>query len=300
MAIVNGLTNVPNGEKYFLNNLVGLLRQDRYCTIWFIAALFFVDIIFYFVVKLGRGNIYLQGVFALAVLGIAILFNQALPYTNLVWNIDVSLFGVIFIYFGYLFNNIKLAKIRDTVLKSRIFSLILGIVLFAVGIYFAEANYLATGKHIEMWGRIYTEYYLTIPAAIIYSYGILFISNAVRNKVLVELGKATLVILAFHHILMIPIFNNFIAEGWFNSLRGVRGDDIRVLAYTLCSTVFSISALIPLYYLIVNSPFAFILNRKAPEFYKKAISWAVNKLKLIFTKKNKECVCTDDKGDKNE
>lgn len=69
-----------------------------------------------------------------------------------------------------------------------------------------------------MWARQYEKYYLIIPAATFSSLGVILICNAIRNKVLAEFGRSTLILLPFHQIVTIPLFNEYIAKGWYESV----------------------------------------------------------------------------------
>ena len=252
--------------KFFGTMLIKLLQQKRTYPIWFVGALFFSDIFFYFIVKIGKNKSYFVFIGGVLFLTVAIIFNIYYRY-RFFWNIDVALFGVFFVCIGYLFAHKDFSKIREFLLGNRLYSLGIGIILFVLGQILGEYNYHTYSSHLEMWGMNYNKYYLTIPCAVFSSLGIIFISNSIRNKVMQELGKTTLVILAFHQIVTIPLFNNAIAVTWFNNISSLSGDSIQYIFYCLVSSLFSIVCLVSVHYLIIYSPFAFILNKKIKPFY---------------------------------
>lgn len=274
-------TSNPLDIKYFGTMIINMLEQKRVYPLWFVGALFFSDVFFYFIYKLSRDKSYGILIGSLIFLGIAIICNKYYKY-RYVWNIDVSLFGVFFVGMGYLFNHKDMTNIREFLLKNRIISLFVGLLLVVLGQIFGEYNFHTYNTYLEMWGMSYDKYYLVIPCAVFSSFGVILISNAMRNKVLVELGKTTLVLLAFHQIITIPIFNQDIASNWYESIRTLEPNNINYLTFSFASTLFSIVTLVMVYYFIVYSPFAFILNKKTKPFYKETIL----KLKSKLSKKS--------------
>ncbi len=277
------LAGNPKDITYIGQMLINLIEQKRVYALWFVGALFFADVFFYSVVKLGRKKLVYCTLIALAFLGIAIFFNKFFNYTY-VWNIDVSLFGVFFIFIGYLFNHQDLTRIRTFLLSKRWISLLIGIALFAIGYLISEYNYHSYGTYLEMWARQYQKYYLTLPSAVSNSLGVILICNGIRNKVFSEFGKSTIVLLAFHQVVTIPIFNNYLASGWYQSVRILGTENLNYLFYCVVSSIFSTITLLLFYYFIIYSPFAFIINRKIPQFYKDFFSKIKLKLINIFKK----------------
>ena len=269
-------TNSPLTIRHVGTMLIQLLEQKRVYPIWFVGALLFADIFFYFVVKAGKNKLLPCALFSSLFLGLAIFFNIYYRY-RFVWNIDVALFGVFFVFIGYAFSHDKLTKIREFLLQKRWISLLFGIGLFLVGQAFGEYNYRVYQLHLEMWAMQYGQYHLTIPCAVLSSLGVILFSNAITNRFLGELGKTTLVLLAFHQILTLPLFYGC-THTWYAQIAPLGGDDWRYLLYHLTATLVSVITLAGVHYLIIYSPFAFIINKKIPNFYKEKWEWFKGKL----------------------
>ena len=281
MASIRG---TPYEINYIGNMIINLIEQKRVFPLWFVGSLFFADVFFYAVYKASKNKLPLLCFFSLLFLGGGIFFNKYFNWTY-VWNIDVSLFGVFFIFIGYTFSHKSLTKVRKFVLSKRWISLLIGIGLFLIGLLISEYNYHTYNLHLEMWARQYEKYYLTIPAAILSSIGVILMCNGIRNKVMAEFGKATLILLPFHQIVTIPLFNDYIAHDWFVSLTPVAwSNDYQWAFYSLTSAVFSTGVLLLFYYFIIYSPFAFIINRKIPLYYKNLYSLVKTK---VLNLKNK-------------
>ncbi len=251
---------------YFIDRFNGLLEQKRAYALWFVGALFCSDLIFYFVIKASRNNLFFIILISFIILLMGIYFNKERGYVVLLWNLDVGLMGVIFVCAGYILKHPTFTKIYNFIFKNRWISLIFSIVLFLLGYFISKYNYDTYHLHMEMWARQYQKYYLTIPAAILCSYGVVCFSYSISNKIMGELGKTTLIILAFHQGLAFHIFNVHIASNWWIQVVQVNELGYYFL-YATTETIFSMILLIALYYLILYSPLAFILNKKMPKIY---------------------------------
>ncbi len=270
------------GPNHIGTMLIKLLEQKSVYPIWFLGALLFSDIMFYFIVKWGKNKLIPCGLLSLLFLAIAIYFNRYFKY-RYAWNIDVALFGVFFVGCGYLFGHTKSVRIRDFLLSSKWISLIFGVLLFALGQVLGEINYYRFNTHLEMWAMQYDKYYLTLPCALLSSFGVILTCNAISNNLFACLGKATLVMLAFHQIVTIPLFKH-LTVGWYEGVVYLSGNDWRYLLYNITSTLFSVVILSLVHLVIINSPFAFMVNKKMPEYYKDF--WV--KIKRDFIRKNEK------------
>lgn len=266
-------------DTFVWNKLIDLLGQNREYTIWFVACLFTTDVLFYFVHKLGFGNLIAMGVLTCAVLFIAIFFNKKLPNRIFFWNLDVALFGELFVYFGYLFGHEKTKKVYGFLTKNRVISLLFGLSLLIIGLYISNINYVKTNMHLEMWGRRYKEYYLVLPSSVIASFGVILLSKTIDNKFFAEMGKTTIIMIAFHQVFTLPAYNNFIAKSWWLLTPTYDNGNVMLYLYGLCATLFCFITLTPFYYLLKYSPFAFTIGKKMPDFYKKACYKLINSIK---------------------
>jgi len=284
LIIIEQIINkVPFDIGYFLDHFFSLLEQKRAYALWFVGALFCSDLLFYFVIKASKNKLPFVILISFIILLLGIYFNVKRGNVVLLWNLDVGLIGVIFVCAGYILRHPTLAKVHDFIFKKRWIALVFAIVLFALGYLISKYNYDTYHMHMEMWARQYQKYYLTIPAAILCSYGILCFSYSISNKILGELGKTTLVILAFHQVLTFNIFNS-IAANWWTQVCQVNNLWYYFL-YATVETIFTLALLIPLHYLIVYSPFAFILNKKLHPIYKEKWQQFLDSLKRKLAKK---------------
>lgn len=84
-----------------LNIIIKFVIQKRYFTLWFIACLFCLNIIFYVIVKLSRDNLIKIGLISVSLTIVGLIYyklgGKALP-----WNLDVCFTAITFFYVGYL------------------------------------------------------------------------------------------------------------------------------------------------------------------------------------------------------
>lgn len=263
---------------YFMDNFVELIIQKRVFALWFVGALFCSDLLFYFVLKVSKQKLSFTIITSLIFLGIAIIFNIIYP-KSLPWNFDVSLFGVFFVSLGYIFRRKELENVYNFCIKKRLYSLLIGCLSLTIGLLLEYINYKNFNLHLEMWGLQYQKYYLVIPSAIFGSFGIILISDAITNKAFGELGKTTLVLLAFHQTLSMPLFKNDLFPEWYSYINSLPKLDINRPLFALVETLFSLVMLLPIHYLIIYSPLAICLNQKIKPFWSKLINKVFGKEK---------------------
>lgn len=263
--------------RFFFNGLGDLYEQKRTFAIWFVAALFISDILFYLIYACGRGKIWAISLLEAALLAFSIVSNKYFP-RMLAWNMDAALFGTFFVFLGFIFNNPKLKKVQDFMMMNRLVSLGFGLAIFAGAMGLAYLEFKTKNLHLEMFQGQYKDYWLTLPAAFLGSLGVVLISKAIDNKVFSELGKTTLVLLAFHQIMVNYIFDVYVVKSWFMTIPQMAPNSLQRASYAFAETGFDLLILVPLYYVFIYTPLAFTLNKPMPGYWLKFVSWIKQKL----------------------
>ena len=192
----------------FLGGLLNLLYQRRFWTLWFIACLFFLNIIFYAIVRFGKNEkIRAAIVILLAVVGIT---YYKIGGGGIFWNIDVCLTAMPFFYVGYLGR--KTDFISTKILKNRWKWLMLaGFVAADVICYLV--NLRMTGQFLEFWGNIYGFAPLTYLGAFAGIFAVIILGDACHGFApLRYLGENTMLLYAWHQTMLIPIIQKFFIE----------------------------------------------------------------------------------------
>ena len=199
----------------FLGGMLNLLYQCRFWTLWFIACLFFLNILLYIIMKCSKNEKVRAGiVVVLAILG---LTYYKIGGGGIFWNIDVCLTTMPFFYGGYLCR--KTDFINSKILKNRYkWALFAGFVAADVVCYIV--NLRMTGQFLELWGNQYGFAPLTYVGAFAGTFALIILADACRGFFpLRYLGENTMLIYAWHQTMMIPIIQKiFIVNDLFQGV----------------------------------------------------------------------------------
>lgn len=207
-----------------LKIIVYFLLQRRLWVLWFIACLFWLNIIFYFFIKWKYSDIKKIVISLLiALLGV---FYYKLGGKILPWNIDVCFTAFPFFYFGYLY------KYYEEKVDKKIIQLNPEIYLFLLlltNISFAFLSKNLTGKILEMYGMEYGFFPFVYISAFAGIFFIIMIAKQIRYKginYIKYIGKNTLVYYAWHQTIIIPIIYKVLEKVNINTLllnKGILG-----------------------------------------------------------------------------
>lgn len=175
--------------------------QKRLWTLWYIACLFFLNIIFYLVTKFAKKNI------SKAVIVIAIAFVGLLYYESggkpLPWNIDVCFTAIPFFFVGFLLKQFR--DKTEKVLSKKSVSFILFIVFGLINVVFGYLNIRTTGKGLEMFDSEYANPIFTYISAFAGIFAVIIFSEFFTFKPIKFIGENSLVYYAWHQTIMIPV-----------------------------------------------------------------------------------------------
>ena len=250
-----------------LNMFINFLVQRGYWTVWFLACLFVAEIMFYFIVKAGKGNLIVTTVISSVIyvggLGYYRFGGVALP-----WNVDIALIAQFFMCMGYLFSNsTSLTKFREyiTVNASNPVRCIMSVLFLAINVISGLASFRLSGGSVNMSIGAYGIEPLSFISAIS---GILFIitvSSMIKSRFLSYLGRNTMLVFAWHSRIMIIAFNYlYLAIGVFQN-----GGFVSRCIYGVVTTIAILAILMPLDYLIQRSFLSFMVGRKRIKFKEK-------------------------------
>ena len=264
--LVREILNWPIGDKFIYEGIARIINQTRTYALWFLSALFLANLMLYGLNRLFKGRLVLMGIGTLAILGIGILFNQKYN-VNLVWNFDAALFGITFTYFGFLFTHRKMATIYHLVTDRRWLALLLGAALL-IGTYFLSSyNYTNYHRHLEMFFRIYTQYYITLPCALIGSLGFVLFCRGISNFVLAKPVEINLALLPLHQELAFPLFRDLVAKDYWRMVAPLPPTDYRFILFSLATMVFSLAVATAVHFFLKYSPISPVVNQPLASFY---------------------------------
>ena len=175
--------------------------QKRLWTLWYIACLFFLNIIFYLVTKFANKNISKAViVIAMAFIGLVYYKSGGLP---LPWNIDACFMAIPFFFGGFVLNE-NSNKI-DNLLSQTKNKILVFLAFGLINVVFGYLNIRATGKGLEMFYSEYANPLFTYISAFAGIFAVIIFSRFFTIKPIRYIGKNSLIYYGWHQTIMIPV-----------------------------------------------------------------------------------------------
>lgn len=217
----------PFGEPWFQSgvfwgNLWGLLIQKRMWTFWFIACLFWLNLLFYVIVRYVKK----EKVRALVVILItaAGICYYRLGGNSLLWNVDVCLTALLFFYVGFWCKNTDFINLHILSVKHK-WGVFAGFVLLDVVAAFV--NYNLSGQFLEFFNRMYGIAPLTYLGAFAGVFAVIILADACHGfGPLQYIGANSMLFYAWHQTMLLPL-----TEVLFQKMNLFQGDWLSVGAY---------------------------------------------------------------------
>ncbi|WMJ85878.1 acyltransferase family protein [Anaerocolumna sp. MB42-C2] len=201
-------SNYQRNTSDYINVIKSFIIQERMWTLWFIACLFFLEVLFYLLVKLVKDNYIKLGLITV-ILTVAGLIYYKVGGIPLPWNIDVCLTGISFFYVGYLLKNIQ--KLQEILFKNKL-RIVNPILFFVLNLVCGAETVRISGSGLEMFESRYGFAPLTFLAAFAGIFFVIIFSYSVDIKPIRYIGKNSLVYYAWHQTILIPIIEKVYKE----------------------------------------------------------------------------------------
>lgn len=254
-VIVNAVVRPENGlYGTNMDMLKNLFVQEHFWTIWFLACLFVVEILWYWIWKIfSRWSV----VPAVASVSICIvgLLRYRLGYGSLPWNFDVALVAQLFFYVGHYFKCSQLdKKFIDEMQKNRYILCVA--ITFLINVAAGFLCIRLSGQSLDMSIGMYGNEVMTILSALAGILFIILISRKLNNKFLTYLGQNTMVLFAWHSRIVIVLC------GYIYKFLGLfqNGSLFERILYSIVTLVVILVVLIPINEVIKKSKFYFLLG----------------------------------------
>ncbi len=235
-----------------LEDIIGFVVQKRMFTLWYIACLFFVNILFYLIVKYIK-NLKIIGIIIAigAIVGSVYyrLDGEALP-----WNIDVCVMALPFWYLGYLFK--KYDKFQEFIFNNKNKKLFFATFL-CINIACGMGNCMISGEVLSMYGSTYGIELLSYISAFAGIMCVIMLANGISSRTMQYIGANSLIYFAWHQSLIIPLIYDVLEL--FNIFCG----DSHAVILVTKAIVFAVCLIILtlLNILIKDSKLKFIIGR---------------------------------------
>lgn len=196
---------------FSVEETIGLLKafiiQKRVWTLWYIACLFFLNIIFYLITTFVKRKAVVGIITALCAVGGLCYYKAgglALP-----WNIDACFTALPFFFGGYA---LKLNSDKaENILKKKYAGFISFVVFGGINVVFGALNIITTEKGLEMFYNEYANPVFTYISAFAGIFAVIIFSGFFTLKPIRYIGENSLVYYAWHQTIMIPITEELFA-----------------------------------------------------------------------------------------
>ena len=233
------------------------LIQQRFQTLWFLAALFGAVMIFRGICTICKDNLKLIIPLSCCLSFIFLLYDYYVKQP-LIWNLDTACISVFFLMVGYVFKKKNfISTLLSQTKKQKVWLLFLFII---IDIFCTSFNMNFGFASLEMFDSCYGFVPLTMLAAIFGTLAVIILASLMYDfKPLIWIGQNTMTFFAFHQYIAltmatqisayIPLINGYSPlANFFNKFF------LFVVTITIC---------IIFHVVIINCHCGFILGKKA-------------------------------------
>lgn len=201
LGVVMCLFNAWWEGESLLDNLWGILVQNRKWTLWFLACLFCLNLLFYVLVKFIK-NERMRAITVVLVATAGIIYYK-LGGASLYWNIDACMTALPFFYVGFLCK--KTDFVNQKVLASRFkWGIFAG--LAAVDFISTKINYMVTEEYLEFFDRLYGIAPLTYIGSFAGVFALIIFADGCRRiRTFRYIGENSMLFFAWHQTILLPL-----------------------------------------------------------------------------------------------
>ena len=189
----------------FIRYIYILIQMDVTTTLWFLSCLFFSELIFFYLIKTLRNDLYKIGqkIVLLTILGLLYYryINVSLPF-----KLDTCLIAISFIFLGYLFRRNKYIDINKYKSK-KVF-----IICICINILTGFIPYKMFNLGLNMNKHSYGIEPLCFLAAISGIFIVVIISLRIHSYIIQYIGKNSLIFFALHQAIFLDLLKNIFKQ----------------------------------------------------------------------------------------
>ena len=176
--------------------------QEHYWTIWFLAALYLTQLIYY-----GIDWCFHRWKYAVSVTSVIVclfgLVRYRLGWGSLPWNLDVAFVAQFFFHFGYWFMHNKRAYDSIIKIKHKINRFSIVVFCFVVNLVASKVCMVYTAQSLDMSIGMYGNEVLTFIAAIAGIAIVIAVAPVVHSRFVTYLGQNTMILFSWHSRIII-------------------------------------------------------------------------------------------------
>ena len=239
----------------YLTMFLNFLKQEHFWTVWFLACLFLVEIIYYLINKISKKILWANSIISVCLLIIGFIWYR-FGGRGLPWNFDVALVAQFFFHLGYLFKKYPSAQMFFMGGKfSKSFLLLIG--LGAINVVFGYLCIRVSGKSLDMSIGMYGNEILSLISAVAGILCAVIFCKRFPFAVLKFLGQNTMLIFAWHSRIII-VFMNYL----YRVLNVFQGEGVlNLVVGSLITFIVIFAVLVPINELVKRTKLKFMIGR---------------------------------------
>ena len=176
--------------------LKDFLVQKHYWTIWFLAALFLTEIIYFGIDYLCKGRLLVSTIVSSIVAFCGFIWYR-LGGEGIAWNLDVAVIAQFFFHIGYCLRR-NMFVTNYVVDGNYLRRVCIILALLVLNVSLGKLCIILSGESLDMSIGMYGNEICTILSAIAGSLSILGLCSMIHNRFLNWLGKNTMVVFSWH------------------------------------------------------------------------------------------------------
>ena len=197
VAYADGSYSPFSAADYFyalLQELYNYIIQIRYQVIWYLAMIFLVNVVMYFILLIRHRWVQIAIILILLTTGAIYYHFGGKP---LIWNIDTVIMALPFFYVGHLLLDNGKCAVRITEMKKSRAALLF--VVFLIGnIVFNLLTHYISGESLDMYFCQYGVLPLTYISAFCGIFAFMILSIILRSRVVEFFGRHSLIYFILH------------------------------------------------------------------------------------------------------
>lgn len=231
------------------------LVQKRMWTLWFLACLFCVQMVFYFLAKYIKDLRWMGLVcLTITVLGYAYYLNGG---SSLPWNFDTSWMAITFFHIGYAYK--KKRQNIDKFLDKKSYSIPLFALMAILNLGLAVINRQLGYQNLEMFYSSYGMLPLVYGSAVAGCFGVVIFSKWFTLPPVRYIGANSMLYFAWHQTILMPLMSKLLLRlGWAISETTPLPE---LIAYKMVYILLIVVVITALNLIISNTRLRFILGR---------------------------------------
>ncbi len=181
----------------YVNMVRSFLIQEHYWTIWFLAALYLTQIIYYCVDKCVNRWRYASFVLSSAICVFGLL-RYRMGWGSLPWNLDIAFIAQFFFHVGYRFmhNHRVLEFFTGEISSMKRIGII--VLCFVVNYVAGKACIVLSNQSLDMSIGMYGNEALSMISAFAGILAVLALSPVIHSAFLTYLGRNTMILFSWH------------------------------------------------------------------------------------------------------